>query len=423
MKVAVTILISCVAALLALGVVMLYSSSSPQVGARYLMLQLVWCVLGVAACVVATLTDYRQLKRFWWVLLMAALVMLALVLNKHLGSVRGGARRWFTLGGMSFQPSEFAKLAVIIALAWYGERFQRQMPTLIRGALIPALLIGLAVGLIFKEPDVGNGLVLATVCGILLLVAGIRFRYFLPPVLAGALAVGLFIYHNPMRSGRVYSWLHLEETRLDKGMQAYESMVALGSGGLIGKGLGDGRQKLGWVPEHHTDFIFSIIGEELGLIATFFVVVAFAAILFCGIYIAAHACDSFGTLLGAGISFLISLQAFINIGVVTSALPNKGLPLPFISYGGSSLLITLTGIGLLLSVARAARSPGAGTGLRLHSDEFQDPNPFKSRNPNSPAHTAEETRSVTTAGSRTYPAASVAMSGLIFGPCLHLRRL
>jgi cell division protein FtsW len=394
MKVAVTILVSCVAALLALGMVTLYSSSSAQVGARYLMLQLLWCLLGLGACVVATLMDYRQLKKIAWVLLVAALVMLALVLSKHIGVVRGGARRWFALGGMSCQPSEFAKLAVIIALAWYGDRFQRQMPTCVRGVLIPGLLIGLAVGLIFKEPDVGNGLVLATVCGILLLIAGIRLRYFLPPVLAGALAVGLFIYHNPMRSERVYSWLHLEETRRGKGMQAYEAMVALGSGGLIGKGLGDGRQKLGWVPEHHTDFIFSIIGEELGLIATLLVLLAFVAILFCGISIAAHASDTFGLLLGTGITFLISLQAFINIGVVTSALPNKGLPLPFISYGGSNLLITLASVGLLLSIARKAQPAKSGADLPARNDEFQDPNPFKNKNPKPARRNPDDTRSV-----------------------------
>ena len=410
MKVAVTILIFCVAALLALGMVMLYSSSSPQVGARYLMLQLLWCVLGAAACVVATLTDYRQLKRVWWVLLVVALVMLALVLNKHIGAVRGHARRWFSFGGMSFQPSEFAKLAVIIALAWYGDCFQRQMPTWKRGILIPGLLIGLAVGLIFKEPDVGNGLVLATVSGTLLLVAGIRLRYFLPPVMAGALALGLFIYHNPMRSERIYSWLHVEETRQGTGMQAYEAMVALGSGGLTGKGLGDGRQKLGWVPEHHTDFIFSIIGEELGLIATLLVVLAFVAILLCGICIAAHAGDTFGLLLGAGITFLISLQAFINIGVVTSALPNKGLPLPFISYGGSSLLITLTSVGLLLSIARNGRPGEAVADLPPHSDEFQDPNPFKSRNMQSER-------------SRVYPAVSLGISREDLGLGIRLRRL
>ena len=216
----------------------------------------------------------------------------------------------------------------------------------------------------------------------------------------------MFIYHNlqeltathqrgqrgPMRSERIYSWLHLEETRRDKGLQAYEAMVALGSGGLTGKGLGDGRQKLGFVPEHHTDFIFSIIGEELGLIATLLVIAAFVAIVFCGIYIAMNAGDTFGLLLGAGLTFLIGLQAFINIGVVTSALPNKGLPLPFISYGGSSLLITLTSVGLLLSIARNGRPAEAEADLPPHSDEFQDPNPFKNRNPKSVSRNSDESR-------------------------------
>jgi cell division protein FtsW len=217
------------------------------------------------------------------------------------------------------------------------------------------LLIGLTVGLIFKEPDVGTALVLAVVSGSLLLISGIRLRYFLPPVLAATIGIGAFIYTNPMRSERIYSWLHVEETRREKGLQAYEAMVALGSGGLTGKGLGDGRQKLGFLPEHHTDFIFSIIGEELGLIATLLVTIAFVAIVFCGIYIAMNSSDTFGFLLGTGITFLIGLQAFINIGVVTGALPNKGLPLPFISYGGSNLLIMLTSVGLLLSIARQAR--------------------------------------------------------------------
>ncbi len=359
MKVAVTILVTCVAALLALGMVMLYSSSMAQVGARYLTMQLVWCGLGLAACVVTTLLDYRQLKRFWWVILSIALLMLALVLDKHVGAKINGARRWFSLWGMHFQPSEFAKIALIIALAWYGEHYQRQMPLWKRGVLIPGLLIGVTVGLIFVEPDVGNALVLATVSGILLLISGIRLRYFLPPVLAAAIGIGLFIYYNPMRSGRIYSWLHVEETRRNTGLQAYEAMVALGSGGLTGKGLGDGRQKLGFVPEHHTDFIFSIIGEELGLIATLLVVAAFVAIIFCGVYIAMNAADTFGMLLGSGITFLIGLQTFINIGVVTSALPNKGLPLPFISYGGSNLLMMLISVGLVLSIARQVREPDA----------------------------------------------------------------
>ena len=196
-------------------------------------------------------------------------------------------------------------------------------------------------------------------------------------MLAGALAVGLFIYHNPMRSERVYSWLHVEETRRDKGLQAYEAMVALGSGGLAGKGLGDSRQKLGFLPEHHTDFIFAIIGEELGLIATLLVIATFAGIVFCGIFIAWNAIDTFGMLLGTGISFLIGLQAFINIGVVTSALPNKGLPLPFISYGGSNLMVMLAAVGLLLSIARQAKPAGSLLGNSNTKAERERGNPFR----------------------------------------------
>ena len=355
MKLAVTVLVFCVAALLALGMVMLYSSSMAQVGSRYLIMQMIWCGLGLLSALTITFLDYRFLKRIWWILLGLALLLLVLVLVPHIGVVRGHARRWFSLGPASFQPSEFAKVAVLIALAWYAERYRRQMPNWKTGIIIPGLVIGLAAGLIFKEPDVGNALLLASVSGIVLLIAGIRLRYFLPPVLAATAGVALFIAHNPMRSERIYSWLHVEETKQDKGMQAYQAMVALGSGGVTGKGLGDGRQKLGFVPEHHTDFIFSIIGEELGLVATMLVVAAFVAFVISGLYISVNAADTFGLLLGSGITFLIGMQAFINIGVVTSALPNKGLPLPFISYGGSNLLVMLTCVGILLSIARHAR--------------------------------------------------------------------
>jgi cell division protein FtsW len=378
MKVAVTMLVSCVAALLALGMVMLYSSSMAQVGTHYLVKQLLGCAIGMALCLMAAALDYRRLKKFAWPLFALAVVLLVLVFLPHIGIRRNGAARWLGYGKTSlFQPSEFAKLALIIALAWYCEWFQRQMPTLKRGMVIPGLFIGLVLVLVFKEPDVGNMLLMATVSGVLLLIGGIRLRYFLPPVLAGALAIGLFIYHNPMRSERIYSWLHLEETKQAKGVQAYQAMVALGSGGITGKGLGDGRQKLGFVPEHHTDFIFSIIGEELGLIATLLVIAAFVVIVFCGIYIAMNAADTFGLLLGSGITFLIGLQAFINIGVVTSALPNKGLPLPFISYGGSNLLIALVSVGLLLSIARHARETDGG--IRNVSPGREGANPFAQR--------------------------------------------
>jgi len=337
--------------------VMLYSSSMAQVGARYLLMQLVWCGLGLVACVAATLVDYRLLAKFWWLLLAAAVFALALVLVPHIGVVRGHARRWFSFGGMSVQPSEFAKLALIIALAWYGDHFQRQMPSWKRGIIIPGAVIGLVLGLIFVEPDRGTTILMGAVSATMLIVAGARWTYILPPGVAVLVALAFSLARDPMRARRIFSWLYLEEHKSDVGYQAYQAMLALGSGGWTGLGLGNGRQKLGFVPEHHTDFIFSIIGEELGLIATLLVVIAFTAIVISGICIALNSRDTFGLLLGSGISFLIGFQAFINIGVVTSALPNKGLALPFISYGGSNLLIMLTCVGILLSIARRSRAP------------------------------------------------------------------
>ena len=162
---------------------------------------------------------------------------------------------------------------------------------------------------------------------------------------------------DPLRRARILSWLNPEETRTTTGFQAWQAMIALGSGGVSGLGIGNGRQKLGFVPEHHTDFIFSIIGEEMGMIATFGIIAGFIIFVLCGVYIAWHARDVFGLLLGSGITFLIGMQAFINIGVVTSALPNKGLALPFISYGGSSLLLMMMAIGVLISVARQGGPP------------------------------------------------------------------
>jgi cell division protein FtsW len=198
-----------------------------------------------------------------------------------------------------------------------------------------------------------------------LLVAGVRWKYIVPPVMLAGVGLAVSLLHDPMRIRRIFSWLYLEENKSGVGYQAYQAMLALGSGGWLGLGLGNGRQKLGFVPENHTDFILSIIGEELGLVATLLVVLGFVGIIICGISIAMTSRDTFGMLLASGITFLIGLQAFINIGVVTSALPNKGLPLPFISYGGSNLLIMLVTVGLLLSIARVARQPDHATaGLR-----------------------------------------------------------
>lgn len=357
MKVAVTILAFCVTSLLAVGLVMLYSSSMTQVGAQYLMQQLIWCAFGLVLCVTAASVNYQWFRKIVWPLFLLALILLVLVLLPlpH-GITRkiNGAHRWFILPGMRLQPSELGKIALIFALAWYGDRCQRRMHTFKWGIVVPVFLIGAMLGLIFIEPDRGTTILLAAVSGAMLLLAGVQWKFIVPPVVLAAAGLAVSILHDPMRLRRIFSWLDLEEHKNGVGYQAYQAMIALGSGGWTGLGLGNGRQKLGFVPEHHTDFIFSIIGEELGLVATLLIIVAFVVIALCGIYIALRARDTFGMLLAAGITLLISLQAAINIGVVTSALPNKGLPLPFISYGGSNLLAMLTCVGILFSIARQA---------------------------------------------------------------------
>ena len=377
MKVAVTTLAFCVTSLLALGLVMLYSSSMTQVGAHYLVMQLVWCVFGLFLCVAAASLDYQLLRKIVWPLFVVAVILLVMVLLPLPHGITkriNGAHRWFILPGMRLQPSELGKLALILALAWYGDRFQRRMHTLKWGIIFPAIIIAAMLGVIFVEPDRGTTILLAAVGGGMLLMAGVQWKFIIPPVLLAMVGLVVSILHDPMRMRRIFSWLDLEQHKEGAGYQAYQAMIALGSGGWTGLGLGNGRQKLGFVPEHHTDFIFSIIGEELGLIATLLVVVAFVVIALCGFYIALRARDRFGMLLAAGITLLISLQAAINIGVVTSALPNKGLPLPFISYGGSNLLAMLTCVGILLSIARQ-HAPSNVTA----SDFVSNDNPFAAR--------------------------------------------
>jgi cell division protein FtsW len=388
MKVAVTTLAFCVASLLALGLAMLYSATMADhqhTGAHFLMMQLVWCGLGFIGCVTVVSLNYQWLKRplVTWGTFFLILGLLCLVYPfphlPHLPEriIKGinGSHRWFILpGGISLQPSELAKLALILALAWYGDRFQRRMQTLVWGIVVPLGIIGLMLGLIFIEPDRGTTILLAAVSGSMLLMAGVQWKFIIPPVVLAAGGLVVSILHDPMRMRRIFSWLDLEQTKEGAGYQAYQAMIALGSGGWTGLGLGNGRQKLGFVPEDHTDFIFSIIGEELGLVATLSVALAFVVIACCGLYIALHARDRFGTLLAGGAAMLISLQAAINIGVVTSALPNKGLALPFISYGGSSMIAMLAAVGLLLSVARQAAPMKIAA-----SDIAADENPFATK--------------------------------------------
>jgi cell division protein FtsW len=362
MKVAVTTLAVCVAALLALGLVMVYSASvalvntrtHTEVGARMLQMQLLWCVVSLGACAVMAALDYALLKKFAWPLFIGALALAACVFVPHLGIRINGAHRWIRLPGATFQPSELVKLALIILLAWYCDRSQRKMDTFKRGIIFPGLIIASALGLVFIEPDRGTTILLAAVSGMMLLVAGVRWQHLVVPAFGGAAVLAVSILHDPMRRNRIAAWLHPQDHLTDAARQAQQAMIAIGSGGVTGLGLGNGVQKLGYVPEIPSDFIFANIGEELGLVATLLVVLAFLLIAVCGICIALNARDNFGCLLATGITFLISLQAAINIGVVTSVLPNKGLPLPFISSGGSNLLAMLAGVGILFSIARHA---------------------------------------------------------------------
>ena len=362
MKVAVTTLVFCVAALLALGLVMIYSASLAlvnarthiEIGAHLLQMQLIWSALGFVACAVTAILDYALLKKLAWPVFIGALVLAASVFIPHFGMKLNGAHRWIRLPGATFEPSELVKIALIIMLAWYCDRSQRKMDSFKRGIVLPGIIIAAALGLIFFEPDRGTTVLLAVVSGMMLLVAGVRLKHLFVPALGGAAVLAVSILHDPMRMNRIAAWLHPQQHLNGAALQAQQGMIAIGSGGVTGLGLGNGLQKLGYVPEIQSDFILANIGEELGLIATLLVVLAFLLITVCGIFIALNARDNFGCLLASGVTFLISLQAVINIGVVTSVLPNKGLALPFISSGGSSLLAMLVGVGILLSVAYRA---------------------------------------------------------------------
>jgi len=382
MKVAVTTLAFCVTSLLALGLVMLYSSSMvmvdkhthSEIGAHMLQMQLLWCVLGFIACVFLASLDYEVLKKFALPVFVGSLFLAALVFVPHLGINLNGAHRWIRLPGATFQPSEIVKIALIVMLAWYGDYSQRKMNTFKRGIIIPGFIIAVALGLIFIEPDRGTTILLAAVSGTMLMIAGVRWLHVIPPVLGAAAALVFSLTHDSMRSGRINAWLHPEAHANGVALQAEQAKIAIGSGGLTGLGLGDGMQKHGFLPEIQSDFIFANIGEELGLVATLLVVLAFLVITICGLFIALRARDQFGCLLAVGITSLISYQAIINIGVVTSLLPNKGLALPFISAGGSSLLAMMMGVGILLSVARQAVPPKISA-----SDFVTNDNPFAAK--------------------------------------------
>jgi cell division protein FtsW len=366
MKIATSLFILCAGSLLALGMVVLYSAGMDKEGARFLLRQSVWAAVGLVVCLAMVAMDYRRLKKAGWILLGISVALLILVFVPPFRCPTNGASRWLNLKVMKFQSSELAKLALLITLAAYCEKNQKYMRSFWRGMIVPGAVAGCILVLVFAEPDWGCTALLGTVSLALLLLGGMRWVFLLPVVPVGVAGLGFLLLNNSVRMTRVMAWLHPELHKDGAGYQVTQAIYALGSGGWFGLGLGNGRQKLGFVPEHHTDFILSVIGEELGLVATLGIVAAFLVLVVCGLYIAWNSSDQFGVILGSSISLMIGLQAFINIGVVTAVLPNKGLPLPFISYGGSNLVIMLTCVGLLLSIARRA---GPRSGLPGNSLE------------------------------------------------------
>jgi cell division protein FtsW len=358
MRRAAVILLMATLLLLTIGVVMLSSTSSLQAKDRYgdsnylLKRQLVWLLIGGAGCVAAATVPYPKLRGVCGPALVVMGALLLLVLIPHVGTKVGGARRWLSFGGMQVQPSEFAKLGLIIWLAHYLAKEKRWVHQFKRGFLLPMGVTGVLLALVLAEPDFGSTALLAAVAFALMYIAGVRLAYLGPTLLAGAAAFGALVWHSPVRAARLLAFMDLEKYKAGPGYQVYQAVLAFGSGGLGGLGLGNSRQKMFYLPEAHTDFIFPIVGEELGLIGTLGVVALFVALIGCGVVISMRAPDVFGQYLGLGVTLLLALQALINIGVVTAALPTKGLALPFLSYGGSNLLMNLIAVGLLLNICR-----------------------------------------------------------------------
>jgi cell division protein FtsW len=351
------ILFLAVLGLLVIGIVMLFSTSAfarDSHGDVYFFIkrQALWFGIGLVVCTLAALIDYHFWQKTWWLWFVLALVALAFCYFPHVGMRINGSRRWIGFGPVAFQPSELAKLAAIFFLATWFTRYEKAGGSLIFGFVLPLTIVGLVAGLILGEVDLGTTALLGTTAFVVMFVAGANPLWLGIVSFAGLSAILVVATQISERMGRLSAFLHPQNFKEDAGLQQMQALIAWGSGGMEGLGLGNGRQKMLYLPYAHTDFIFPIIGEELGLRVSLLVVFLFVVIIVCGVLIALHAKDRFGLLLGCGVVSLLALQAAVNIGVTTSLLPNKGLPLPFISYGGSNLVACMFAIGLLLNIYR-----------------------------------------------------------------------
>ncbi|MBX6325319.1 MAG: putative lipid II flippase FtsW [Chthoniobacterales bacterium] len=351
------ILFLAVLGLLVIGIVMLFSTSAYARDSRgdvyfFIKRQALWIGVGLLLCAATALIDYHFWQRTWWIWFAIAAAALALCYAPHIGLRLNGSRRWVALGPVTFQPSEAAKLAAVIFLAaWFGRR-EEPDGNLWRGFVFPLAMVAVLVLLVLAEVDLGTAALLGMASLAVMFVAGVN------PMWLGAVSFvslgALLVVATQIseRMGRLAAFLHPQNYKDDAGLQQLQALIAWGSGGIEGLGLGNGRQKMLYLPYAHTDFIFPIIGEELGLRFSLLVIFLFVVIVVCGVMIALHARDRFGLLLACGVISLLALQAAVNMGVTTSLLPNKGLPLPFISYGGSNLVACMLGVGLLLNIYR-----------------------------------------------------------------------
>jgi len=369
-----TILVYIVLCLMVFGIVMLASTSGIRAQALYgdpqyfVKRQILWGVLALVAGVIACRVDYHRWRFLAVPVFGLAVILLALVFVPGIGVKIGGSRRWLHFGSFGFQPSEFAKFALILIMAWWMAREQRHASSFWRGAVLPGGLLAIAAGMIFLEPDFGTTILSAAVGMAIMYAGGARAIYLLLFAAGGLSVFAVAVMHNEVRMQRILAFLDPNKYSQTYAFQLVSAINAFIAGGMSGVGLGQSMQKQYYLPEAHTDFIFAIIGEELGAFATIGVVVLFAGIFFCGLKISYRAPDVFGRLLAFGVTVMITLQAAINVGVVTGCLPTKGLPLPFISFGGSSLIMSLVAIGVLINIAQHEQNTVKGDDVRIIKD-------------------------------------------------------
>jgi cell division protein FtsW len=315
---------------------------------------LVWLGCGLVAATLAATVDYRRTRGLAWVVLAITAVLLILARVPGVGRLVNGAWRWIQVGPMTLQPSELAKVGLVMAIAAYTHACQRRMGQFVPGLLIPGIWVSLILGLVLMGKDLGTTALLALLAGAMLFAAGTRLRHLIPTAAVGVVVLGSYLWSDPVRWRRVDAFLHPDKYPETLSVQSIQSTIAIGSGGTMGRGLGNGVQKAGYVPEQQTDFIFSAIGEELGLRVTLPLVGAYVAFVVAALSVARRAGDLYGAMIACGVGLVVGLQAVINIAVTTDSVPNKGLALPFVSYGGSCLVAMLTLVGLLINVALRA---------------------------------------------------------------------